>query len=145
MIYYMPMQLYTNKNSENHPVISNRRQLTFAQKSADAMTQAMGSWPFIFYFLFFVALWVILIGYWKGWDPYPFILLNLALSLISALQAPIIMMSQNRQADRDRIAAKYDYAVNRKVDREVQNMQKDLEEIKDMLEKIINQKKSEKK
>ena len=72
-------------------------------------------------------------GWIRHWDPYPFILLNLALSTISAFQAPVIMMSQNRQSDRDRIAAKYDYAVNRKTEREVANMQADLDEIKNML------------
>jgi uncharacterized membrane protein len=71
----------------------------------------------------------------KKWDPYPFILLNFVLSTLAALQAPVILMSQNRAAERDRVNAKYDYQVNRKAEREIQNMQKDLEEIKDLLKK----------
>jgi len=74
-----------------------------------------------------------MVAYKLRWDPYPFILLNLMLSSLAAIQAPIIMMSQNRQAERDRLTSKYDYAVNRKAEREIQNMQKDLEEIKKML------------
>lgn len=130
------MSIHFHKTSDNHPVISSKKNLSFGQKSADAMTRWMGSWGFIIYFLLFIALWITIIGWYKGWDPYPFILLNLALSLISALQGPIIMMSQNRQTERDRIAAKYDYAVNRKVDREVQNMQKDLDDIKEMIQDL---------
>lgn len=77
-----------------------------------------------------------LYGYVQHWDPYPFILLNLTLSCLAALQAPIILMSQNRQAERDRVTAKYDYAVNRKAEREIQKMQKDLNSIKRMLTEI---------
>ena len=70
------------------------------------------------------------------WDPYPFILLNLFLSCLATFQAPIILMSQNRQTERDRATAKYDYAVNRKAEREIQDMQKDLDEIKRMIRKL---------
>lgn len=123
---------------DNHPIINRKKKLPFADRAADSMTEAMGSWSFIIVFAIIIGLWIALniYGWVQQWDPYPFILLNLALSTISAFQAPIIMMSQNRQADRDRIAAKYDYAVNRKTEREVANMQKDLDEIKEMLRKI---------
>ena len=70
------------------------------------------------------------------WDPYPFILLNFVLSTLAALQAPVILMSQNRQTERDRINAKYDYQVNRKAEREIQNVQKDLNHIKVLIKKI---------
>ena len=66
----------------------------------------------------------------RHWDPYPFILLNFVLSCLAAIQAPIILMSQNRTADRDRAKAERDYAVNRKAEKEIENIQKDLEEIK---------------
>jgi uncharacterized membrane protein len=72
----------------------------------------------------------------KPFDPFPFILLNLVLSCLAAIQAPIILMAQNRQAERDRIHAHYDYMVNRKAEREIQNMQKDLDEIKSSLTKV---------
>ena len=70
------------------------------------------------------------------WDPYPFILLNLCLSCLAAIQAPIILMSQNRQADRDRIKAERDYIVNRKAEKEINEVQESLNQIK----KLINKK-----
>ena len=69
------------------------------------------------------------------WDPYPFILLNFVLSCLAAIQAPIILMSQNRQAQRDRITFKYDYQVNRKAEREIQEIMKELKLIKRRLYK----------
>lgn len=95
----------------------------------------MGSWTFLFAFGGILLLWICINVYawWLRWDPYPFILLNLFLSCLAAIQAPIIMMSENRQADRDRINAKYDYAVNRKAEREIQKMHKDLLEIKELV------------
>ena len=93
---------------------------TFGQKASDALTKAAGSWTFIISFLILVGLWMyfnvnILIQYQLGkpWDPYPFILLNLVLSCLAAIQAPIILMSQNRQYQRDRIKSEYDYKINK--------------------------------
>ena len=73
---------------------------------------------------------LVLIG---KWDPYPFILLNLFLSCLATFQAPVILMSQNRSAERDRTRAEYDYLINRKAEREIEDMQKDLEEIKKLI------------
>ena len=74
----------------------------------------------------------------KPFDPYPFILLNLVLSCLAAIQAPVILMSQNRQAERDRIKAERDYMVNRKAEREVENIQRELDEIKRLIrEKLM--------
>ena len=114
----------------------NRR--TFAQKSADYMAEKMGSWAFLITFFIFIIIWVGVNLYaWSAqWDPYPFILLNLTLSCLSAAQAPIILMSQNRQSERDRRVAQYDYTVNRKAEREIRTIQKDLDEIKILLIKI---------
>ena len=74
----------------------------------------MGSWPFIIVQSIILAIWISLnvIGYMNHWDPYPFILLNLALSFQAAYAAPIIMMSQNRQAAKDRLMAEQDYEIN---------------------------------
>jgi len=134
-----------NQSIDDHPIIAKKKHLPLADKAADIMTEGMGSWRFLFFFSGVIVVWICLnlYGWWKHWDPYPFILLNLALSTIAAFQAPIIMMSQNRQADRDRIAAKYDYAVNRKAEREIQNMQKDLDEIKELIKTMnsVNSKK----
>ncbi|MBN2111778.1 DUF1003 domain-containing protein [Candidatus Woesearchaeota archaeon] len=119
------------KNQKNvHPTFQTN--LTLGQRASDKVTTFFGSWVFIITLGIFLVIWITLnIVMWvENWDPYPFILLNLMLSCLAAVQAPIILMSQNRQAERDRINARYDYAVNRKAEREVTNMQKDLDEIK---------------
>jgi len=106
---------------------------TFSQKAADEVTKWTGSWTFIIVFLIFLTIWIIINSAWiifgKTWDPYPFILLNLALSCISALQAPVILMSQNRENQMDRARAQYDYAVNRKAEKEIQEIKKQLNRI----------------
>ena len=111
---------------------------TSGQKSADWMTKWVGSWTFIFLIFIFMAIWmsanVYMVIY--RWDPYPFILLNFVLSCLAAIQAPIILMSQNRQADRDRVKAEHDYTINKKAELEIEDMQKDLETIKQMIREI---------
>jgi len=109
---------------------------TFGQKSADVLTKYMGSWGFIFLFFVFLFLWILLniyffVEYSQGepFDPYPFILLNLILSSLAAIQAPIILMSQNREAQRDRLKAEYDYRVNRKAEKEIEEVKKQLDRI----------------
>jgi uncharacterized membrane protein len=88
---------------------------SFADRLSDKIAEFGGSWKFIISFLSMMAIWMIS-NVWlyheKGFDPYPFIFLNLVLSCLAALQAPIIMMSQNRQADKDRIRSEHDYQVN---------------------------------
>jgi hypothetical protein len=99
--------------------------LTFGQRLADRVAAVGGSWAFIISFGIWLAAWIILnavilqgLGL-KGFDPYPFIFLNLMLSMIAAAQAPIIMMSQNRQASKDRLDAGNDYQVNLKAEIEI--------------------------
>lgn len=91
---------------------------TFGQKAADAIAKFAGSWAFIFSFTGVLILWMaanaLLAS--KAFDPYPFILLNLVLSCIAAIQAPLIMMSQNRQEEKDRRRAENDYKVNLKTE-----------------------------
>jgi len=112
---------------------------TFGQHAADALTKWAGSWTFILLFLAAMIFWVSLNTFWiafgKSWDSYPFILLNLALSCLAALQAPVILMSQNRSAERDRQRAEYDYAVNRKAEREIKEIQEQLARIEKRLSK----------
>jgi uncharacterized membrane protein len=107
--------------------------LTIGQKAADWITKWAGSWFFIIGFLTFLVLWMAVNTTWiifgRAWDVYPFILLNLVLSCLAAIQAPIILMSQNRQIERDRQRAEYDYATNRKAEREIQQLQKQLNRI----------------
>lgn len=98
--------------------------LTFGQKLSDKIADFGGSWTFILSFLFFLTLWIAynLYALSRPFDPYPFILLNLILSCIAAMQAPIIMMSQNRQEEKDRERSKHDYQVNLKAELEIRMM-----------------------
>lgn len=122
------------EDKDRHPTLSSK--LTFGQRAADNLTKWAGSWIFIIIFLLAISAWITLNGYYlfkiynlEPFDPYPFILLNLGLSLIAAIQAPIILMSQNREAQKDRIRAEYDYAVNRKAEREIQEIKQQLSKI----------------
>lgn len=92
--------------------------LTFGERLSDALAAFAGSWGFIIFFSIIIFGWVTanILSVVYAWDPYPFILLNLLLSMIAALQAPIIMMSQNRQEDKDRIRSEHDYHVNLKAE-----------------------------
>lgn len=95
---------------------------TRGERIADSIARVGGSWTFIISFLVFLALWTVVGGYLlasRTFDPYPFIFLNLILSMIAALQAPVIMMSQNRQAEHDRVDAAHDYEVNLKAEIEI--------------------------
>ena len=105
-------------------VLPYKEDRTIWQRYADALASYMGSWAFLLVFITLLVVWIILniLAWTFTWDPYPFILLNLTLSTISALQAPIILMSQNRQAERDRINANYDYSVNKKAEEEIRDM-----------------------
>ncbi|HEX3582294.1 MAG TPA: DUF1003 domain-containing protein [Thermoanaerobaculia bacterium] len=97
--------------------------LTFGQRIADRVAKFGGSWPFIGIFGFVMVFWMginIVEGDKRAFDPYPFILLNLALSTIAAIQAPIIMMSQNRQSMKDKLLAENDYKVNLKAEIEIE-------------------------
>lgn len=101
---------------------------TFGQKAADAVTKFCGSWRFIILVLVYIAIWVglNLIAWQFSWDPWPFIILNLTLSCLAALQAPVILMSQNRTNQRDRLNQRYDYLVDRKTSRDVEKILKEL-------------------
>ncbi len=102
---------------------------TLSNKLADGMASFGGSWKFILYFLAFMMGWMVLNLYSsaKAFDPYPFILLNLLLSTVAALQAPIIMMSQNRKEEKDRQRAVNDYLINLKAEVEIRNLHEKLD------------------
>ncbi len=126
----------SDKNKFNNISHPNHFPRTFGQKSADKLTQIAGSWAFILVFFVFLVAWMTINAIWlshRSWDPYPFILLNLLLSCLAAIQAPIILMSQNRQAQKDRQRAEYDYAVNRKAEREIEIIQGQLDRIEKKL------------
>jgi len=111
------------------PFTPDKRKLTLGQRTADWITKWAGSWTFILGFFVFLIFWMFLntyiwILYLQGepFDPFPFILLNLILSCLAAIQAPVILMSQNRTNQRDRLRAEYDYQVNRKAEKEIQDI-----------------------
>ncbi len=104
----------------------HEEQMTFGQRISDHLADVVGSWGFILGFLAMIVLWIgvntFLLVSRKPWDPYPYILLNLMLSLLAGIQAPVIMMSQNRQEAKDRIRAEHDYEVNLKAELEIEQL-----------------------
>jgi len=106
---------------------------TFGDRLADTIARIGGSWSFILGFLAFLVLWTVG-NVWlltrDAFDPYPFIFLNLVLSMVAALQAPVIMMAQNRQTERDRIDAAHDYEVNLKAEIEIMALHEKLDELR---------------
>ncbi|CAM4316524.1 DUF1003 domain-containing protein [Cytophagaceae bacterium 50C-KIRBA] len=147
------------KNEADHRLITQAvdmedfGELTTGQKIADKVASFGGSWRFIISFFVFLALWILVNVYVfinKGFDPYPFILLNLILSCIASLQAPVIMMSQNRQEERDRERSKKDYLINlkseleirllnEKIDHLMTHQQQELLEIQNIQVEMLNE------
>lgn len=118
----------------------HKESLSYGQRIADSVAKNMGSWRFIIIQTVLVLCWMSLniFAYLNHFDPYPFILLNLLFSTQAAYAAPIIMMAQNRQEDRDRIQALSDYATNKKAEGEIETLQKDLSRIEiEKLDKIL--------
>jgi uncharacterized membrane protein len=112
------------------------QELTFGQRLADKIAAFGGSWPFIILFLSALVFWIVLnsllLARWgKPFDPYPYILLNLFLSMLASLQAPVIMMSQNRQGIKDRIDAAHDYEVNLKAEVEILALHEKLDTLRE--------------
>ena len=110
-------------------------QLTFGERLSDRFATLMGSWRFIIAQSVLLTFWVILniAAFVQHWDPYPFILLNLALSFQAAYAAPIIMMSQNRLAEKDRLQSKNDYEVNLKAEMEIMQLHEKFNDMRDSL------------
>lgn len=109
----------------------DEEQMTLGQRVADKVADTIGSWPFIIVQTIILTIWIILngIAWIKHWDPYPFILLNLMLSFQAAYSGPVIMMSQNRQSAKDRLAAEVDHQVNTKAELEVNNLMRHIDEL----------------
>ncbi len=129
-----------NMASRNVNDVEEER-MTLGQRVADRVADTIGSWPSIIIPTCILIIWIILnvIGWIKSWDPYPFILLNLMLSFQAAYSGPVIMMSQNRQSAKDRIAAEVDHEVNTKAELEINNLIRRL----DMLEISVEDNHSE--
>jgi len=117
-----------------------KESLSFGDKMADKVAATAGSWMFIISFCFILVFWIIanVVLLAHSFDPYPFILLNLVLSCVAALQAPVIMMSQNRQELKDRLQAKNDYKVNLKSEIIIEDLHKKIDQIMATQQKVLN-------
>ena len=155
------------KSIQEHEIISKninvdfQEKLSFGDKLADRVAMFVGSWKFISIFFAFIFAWAITNAYLllaKPFDPYPFILLNLILSCVAAIQAPLILMSQNRQSRKDRINAEHDYKVNLKAEMEIRHLNAKVDELlthqwqrlleiqriqTEMMEEIVNKDKND--
>jgi CRP/FNR family transcriptional regulator, cyclic AMP receptor protein len=124
--------------SQRNPNEIIEEETTYGDHLADTVAKFGGSWSFI------ITFFVVLVGYTSAnvmlgksaWDPYPFILLNLFLSMLAAIQAPVIMMSQNRQDDKDRLRGELDYAVNRRAESEIQALSRKLNMLGEKIDDI---------
>jgi uncharacterized membrane protein len=126
------------KSLKEHEVLSRNvnvefeRKLTFGERMSDNLAAHAGSWRFIIIFMLVLVVWIIvnsIVLIRRPFDPYPFILLNLILSCIAAMQAPIIMMSQNRQEAKDRLRSEYDYRVNLKAELEIRQLHEKMDHL----------------
>jgi uncharacterized membrane protein len=123
---------------EQHEILSSdiekqfEKKLTFGERLSDRIAEFGGSWKFIILFVAVLVGWIVLNAIFlfnRGFDPYPFILLNLILSCLAAIQAPVIMMSQNRAEARDRLRAENDYKVNLKAELEIRHLHEKLDHL----------------
>lgn len=116
---------------ENKISVSNDKKITFGQRASDKLAEFAGSWFFIIAFTMFLIIWVLINVYFlkNPFDPYPFIMLNLVLSCVAAVQAPLIMMSQKRQEQKDRERAEDDFKVNLKCEIILENLHRKLDEL----------------
>lgn len=131
-------EILSTKVTENS---EKTEKVSFGQKAADAVARFAGSWAFIFSFVAIMIIWMILnvILAANAFDAYPFILLNLVLSCIAAIQAPLIMMSQNRQEEKDRRRAENDYKVNLKTEIMIEDLHNKVNSILAKQEYILKQ------
>lgn len=112
--------------------------LTFGEKVSDKIAEFGGSWSFIISFFIFLTIWIILnlVFFIHPFDPYPFILLNLCLSCLASIQAPVILMSQNRQESRDRIRDEKEYIINQKAEMEIMQLHRKIDDIYFKIDRI---------
>ncbi len=142
---YAALQERSHQSVAHH--IAARRSITrsqleaqpdagFGQRAADAVARFGGSWTFIILFAIVLGAWVLLNSWLmarnggKGFDPYPYILLNLFLSMLASIQAPVILMSQNRQGEKDRLDARNDYEINLKAELEIMSLHEKMDALK---------------
>lgn len=127
-----------NKLEKNNHLL-HQRKLTLGQRAADIVTKFCGTWTFISLVFVFMFIWMGINVYLMGilsWDPYPFILLNFILSCLAAIQAPIILMSQNREEERKKLKMEKDYLIDLKAEKEIEEIKKSIEEIEKYLKNL---------
>ncbi len=145
MLEGMHMQFPQFKHDHHDPIVNVNEavdnQLTMGQRVADGVATTVGSWPFIIIQSCILALWLIVnsLAWIYRWDPYPFILLNLALSFQAAYSAPFVMMSQNRQAVKDRITAENDYKTDVKGEMEICHIMEHLDHQDTLILQMVQQ------
>jgi uncharacterized membrane protein len=136
---FQVVQDWEERKSREGGKTHGRSRAAPGQRAADWTTKNVGSWKFVSLLFGGMAAWmllnVVLIESHK-WDPYPFMLLTFVVSFLAAALAPIILMSQNRQADRDRIRAECDYAINRKAEKEIQELRAEMAEMRGMIQDL---------
>ena len=148
----MRLRFPKDSGPHHHPVnvrhLTGRR--TTGERLADSVAASVGSWPFIITQTFLLAVWImangLLIRDWRGdkpFDPYPFILLNLILSFQAAYTGPVVMMSQNRQAAKDRDEAEHDYQVDRDTLRRLEQLEDKHAKVYELLTKLVENKASD--
>ena len=122
---------------ENKISVSDDKKITFGQRASDKLAEFAGSWFFIIAFTLFLIIWILINIYFlkNPFDPYPFIMLNLVLSCVAAVQAPLIMMSQKRQEQKDRERAENDFKVNLKCEIILENLHRKLDELLEYVRK----------
>ncbi len=121
-------------NNIEHPIFKLPK--TFRQKTSDRIAGFAGSWFFLILLILLITFWIYINELIEiGWDPKPYILLNLTLNIIAVIVGPIILMSQKRQEERDRIRAMYDHQVNVKAEKEIRELKTDIREIKRLLKR----------
>jgi uncharacterized membrane protein len=121
-------------------ISQHSKNITFGQKAADNLAKFAGSWTFIIAFFIILILWIVANAVFliKAFDPYPFILLNLILSCLASIQAPVIMMSQNRQEQKDRLRSVNDYKINLKSEIIVEDIHQKLDSILENQQAIMD-------
>jgi uncharacterized membrane protein len=129
------VSLLHRRAAQNLNDLQEREAKTIGERMADRLALAAGSWTFIIAFLAVISVWMAVnaVAWIHHWDPYPFILLNLILSCVAAIQAPIILMSQNREEARDRIRAQADFEVNLKAELLLEHLTQEIETLKALL------------
>jgi CRP/FNR family transcriptional regulator, cyclic AMP receptor protein len=137
--FHASQQLVRTRATRNPNEVIEQHAI-WSERIADSVAHFGGSWTFILVFIAFTVVYSLIniLLHARAWDPYPFILLNLFLSMLAAIQAPVIMMSQNRQDTKDRLRGELDYDVNRRAESEIQALARKLSQLDEKIDEVAN-------